>query len=165
MVPITTRPITSSDARLLATMHVASWRDAYRGLLSDNYLDGGAAADRVSVWTERMRDPDPACFGFVAELNGEAIGFVFLHGAHDVYWGTLLDNLHVLPGHKGRGVGRVLIEIAARETILRHPDERVYLWVFEQNSGARRFYARLGGHEAERVVKPIANMHAMVRSE
>ena len=142
-------------------MHIASWRDAYRGLLSDAYLDGEAVSDRISVWTERMQHPDPACFGFVAEMNGEPVGFVFLHGAHDAYWGTLLDNLHVLPGHKGRGVGRLLVEIAARQSVLRHPDERVYLWVFEQNAGARRFYARLGGHEAERVVKPTPDGRAL----
>jgi GNAT superfamily N-acetyltransferase len=146
---------------MLAAMHAASWRDAYRGLLSDEFLDSEAVADRISVWTERMQHPDEACFGFIAELDGGPIGFSFLHGAHDPRWGTLLDNIHVLPGFKGKGIGRMLIEAAARETMRRHPDDRVYLWVFEQNVPARRFYARLRGHEAERVVKPTPDGRAL----
>jgi GNAT superfamily N-acetyltransferase len=148
------RPVAVSDALLLAEIHAASWRDAYRGLLRDAYLDSEVVADRISVWSERMQHADPACFGFMAEMDGTPAGFVFLRGADDAQWGTLLDNIHVLPHFKGRGIGLRLIEAAARETARRHPGERVYLWVFEQNLRARRFYARLGGRDAERVVQP-----------
>ena len=37
---ITLRSVTASDAHLLAELHIASWRVAYRGLLRDEYLDG-----------------------------------------------------------------------------------------------------------------------------
>ena len=71
-------------------------------------------------------------------------------GGVDATWGTLIDNLHVLPGLKGRGIGRRLLEAAALETARRYPDERVHLFVFEANAAARRFYASVGGREVER---------------
>ena len=150
---LTVRPITASDAETLASIHIDSWRDAYRGLLRDEYLDSEVVADRTAVWAERVQRLNAVHFGFIAEDEGRTIAFVFLIGAHDALWGTLLDNIHVLPALRGRGIGRLLVEAAAREAILRHPDAPLYLWVFEQNVQARRFYARLGGREAERVVR------------
>ncbi len=48
-----------------------------------------------------------------------------------------------------------LLEAAAHETLRRFPAERVYLYVFEQNHAARRFYASIGGREVERgIVEP-----------
>jgi GNAT superfamily N-acetyltransferase len=146
--------MTAADASVVAAIHTASWRDAYRGLLRDEYLDFDVAADRLSVWTERMQLLDSDGFGFIAEADGTPIGFTFLQGAHDAHWGTLLDNIHVLPGFTGRGIGRLLIEAAAEAAVRRHPGVPLYLWVFEQNVRARRFYAWLGGHESECVVQP-----------
>ena len=80
------------------------------------------------------------------------MGFVFLRGAADERWGTLLDNIHVLPGLKGQGIGRRLIDVAAREAMARAPHAPVHLWVFDANVDARRFYARLGGEEAEQAI-------------
>jgi len=154
-LPITTRPIAATDAAAVSDIHVASWRDSYRGMLRDDYLDSAIAPERLAVWTERLRNLAPFDFGFIAAAANRSLGFVFLRGADDPVWGTLLDNLHVLPGFKGQGIGRLLVEAGAREAMNRHPRDRVYLWVFEQNSGARRFYRRLGGHEAERAVVDV----------
>jgi GNAT superfamily N-acetyltransferase len=146
------RPLVKADATTLARLHAASWRNAYRGLLRDEYLDSIADADRLAVWAARMDHPQPTDFGFIAEADAACAGFVFLRGVDDAAWGTLVDNLHVLPAFKGQGIGRLLMEAAARETIRRHPDHGVFLWVFEANHHARRFYARLGGRDAERQV-------------
>jgi GNAT superfamily N-acetyltransferase len=149
---IVTRPIVGTDAEIVADLHAASWRDSYRGMLSDAYLASDVVADRRAVWHRRLGQPDPSHFGFVAEEDRRPVGFVYLRGLFDPTWGTLLDNIHVLPGLKGRGIGHLLIEIAARETQRRHADTGLYLWVFEQNSPARRFYSELGGREVERVI-------------
>jgi GNAT superfamily N-acetyltransferase len=149
---IVTRPIATTDAEIVAGLHAASWRDSYRGMLRDAYLDSDVVADRRAVWKQRLISPDPAHFGFIAERDRIPVGFVFLKGLFDPTWGTLLDNIHVLPNLKGQGIGRLLIDVAARETQRRHGDAGVYLWVFEQNAPARRFYSLLGGKEVERVI-------------
>lgn len=150
---ISLRPVISSDARLLAELHIESWRVAYRGLLRDEYLDGPIEPERVAVWSERLRAPAPTHFGFVAEHHGQAVGFAFLFGAHDPRWGTLLDNLHVRPALRGGGIGRALIEASAQETARRHPGAPLHLFVYEGNESARAFYARMGGREVERRIK------------
>jgi GNAT superfamily N-acetyltransferase len=58
---------------------------------------------------------------------------------------TWLDSLYIAPDRKGEGLGTLLLE-AVKAT---HP-EGFQLWVFETNTGARRFYARHGLVEVER---------------
>jgi GNAT superfamily N-acetyltransferase len=50
-----------------------------------------------------------------------------------------LTHLYVDPEHQGRGIGSALLEHAKS----RRP-ERLELWVFQKNDGARRFYERHG---------------------
>ena len=63
--------------------------------------------------------------------------------ADEGYDGTI-DNLHVLPGHQGGGLGRKLLCSAVTALAARGYCS-VCLWVFEANEGAIRFYERLGG--------------------
>ena len=125
-------------------------------MLRDEYLDGDIATERRRVWAQRLETPVDANYGFIAEsAEADPVGFVFLLGGVDATWGTLVDNLHVVPGMKGRGIGRRLLEAAAHETQRRFPDDPIYLYVFEKNLAARRFYASVGGREVERgIVEP-----------
>ncbi len=148
---ITIRPIVAADAVTVADLHATSWRDAYRGMLRDEYLDGDIATERRQAWTESARRPGrlPTTASSRRPETGP-VGFVYMLGGDDATWGTLVDNLHVLPGFKGRGIGRRLLEAAALETARRYPGERIHLYVFEANVAARRFYASVGGREVER---------------
>jgi GNAT superfamily N-acetyltransferase len=152
---ITTRPIVAMDAATVADLHTTSWRSAYRGMLRDEYLDGDIATERRQVWAARLAAPVHANYGFMAEAETGPVGFAYLLGGTDISWGTLVDNLHVVPGMKGRGIGRRLLAAAATETLRRFPNDGVYLYVFEANLAARGFYASIGGREVERgVVEP-----------
>jgi ribosomal protein S18 acetylase RimI-like enzyme len=146
----TLRPVVAADAATIAELHATSWRSAYRGMLRDEYLDGDIAAERLRTWMGRLAATSDAQYGFLAEIAGEPVGFVFLYGRADETWGTLVDNLHVRPGLKGRGIGRRLLEAAARETLARFPGDPIHLFVYEANAAARRFYASVGGREVER---------------
>lgn len=144
------RPIVATDAAAVAHLHTTSWRSAYRGMLRDDYLDGDIAGERLRVWTARLGAASATAYGFIAEADGAPVGFVYMFGAADPIWGSLIDNLHVLPGLKGRGIGRQLLEAAARETGRRYPDGPIHLFVYEANHPARRFYAAISGREVER---------------
>jgi GNAT superfamily N-acetyltransferase len=56
-----------------------------------------------------------------------------------------IDQLYVDPDHTGRGLGSRLVELAKE----RCPD-RLDLWTFQSNRGARRFYERHGFSEVAR---------------
>ncbi|BCW71541.1 hypothetical protein [Arthrobacter sp. NicSoilB8] len=54
-VDISVRPAAEGDAARLAEVHVAAWRATYRGVMTDEYLDGlGRAA---SAWRRNIREP------------------------------------------------------------------------------------------------------------
>ena len=43
------RSMTADDVPIVAALHAASWRRAYRGILGDDYLDGGSGDDLQAV--------------------------------------------------------------------------------------------------------------------
>jgi GNAT superfamily N-acetyltransferase len=49
-----------------------------------------------------------------------------------------IDQLYVLPGAQGRGVGTELLQVAQRSF------DRLQLWTFQRNVPARRFYEARG---------------------
>lgn len=144
------RPAIADDAATIAALHAASWRDAFAHILAPAYLAGPIDQDRLAVWTERLQSPSAQQGVFVAEQDGEPIGFVCVFANDDPHFGAKVDNLHVRSGHRSGGLGQQLLRYAARWASERDAATGLYLWVFEANNGGRRFYARLGGQEVER---------------
>jgi GNAT superfamily N-acetyltransferase len=142
---MTIRVAEPADADVIAQLHARSWHTAYRGILSDIFLDGPLLTDRQALWRARFAEVDRTDqMVLVDEEAGMILGFACAFLDADPEWGTLLDNLHVVPESKGKGLGRLLMaEVANR--ILKLNRARLHLWAFEQNHAARRFYERLGG--------------------
>jgi steroid delta-isomerase-like uncharacterized protein len=145
------RRATTADVAAIAKLHAESWRSAYRGSLSDEYLDGKVFADRGSAWQEKLssRDSDSILL-LVAFHDGQPVGFVCAILDEDEEWGALLDNLHVLPAWKGKGLGRKLMAEAARWVARERPRSPLHLWVLSENEEARAFYQRLSGRPLDR---------------
>lgn len=142
----------AADATLLAAVHAASWRSAYRGIMLDAFLDGEAERERLDHWTARMKLQQPERIVLKA-LQAHAIcGFACVFLDEDVRWGALLDNLHVAPEWTGRGIGGRLFDESVRRVAAARPGQGVYLWVFEANVRAQRFYERRGGRLVEQKV-------------
>ena len=147
----------AADIEVVAALHTASWRTAYRGIYTDAFLDGPADAERRAHWTRRLAAPGTTQAGVVAELGGVPVGFCYLISDADPARGTLLDNLHVAPGVRGGGIGRRLLARAAAEIGTRAWPRGLHLWVFEENTGARRFYARHGAAVIGRTIYASAD--------
>jgi ribosomal protein S18 acetylase RimI-like enzyme len=144
-----------SDARAIALLHSDSWRRHYRGAYSDAYLDGDVASDRLAVWSDRLKAPGRRRLTVVAEDAGVIVGFAHTILDEDQTWGALLDNLHVADAVKRRGIGSALMVATAHLVIEQAPTQGLYLWVLEQNTGARAFYDAMGGqHVGSGVVPP-----------
>ena len=141
------REATAADALAVARLHAESWRTHYRGAYRDAYLDGDVVEDRLRVWQERLSTPAPNQFVVLAEDHDDLIGFACVYGGADPTWGSLLDNLHVRPGHQRRGVGAGLLAEVAAWCRANHPECGLYLWVLVQNQQAQRFYRRLGASD------------------
>jgi GNAT superfamily N-acetyltransferase len=137
-----------SDADAVAGLHAESWRRHYRGAFSDAFLDGDVRADRLAVWSARLRAPDPGSHTVLAEDDQGLVGFAHTVFEADPSWGALLDNLHVVPGRKRGGIGARLLALSARAVLDRSTG--LYLWVLEQNADARAFYEARGARCVER---------------
>ena len=151
-----------ADAEAVANLHADSWRRHYRGAYSDAFLDGNVLADRLAVWTDRLREPDPRRCTILAE-DVRLVGFANTIFDHDPTWGALLENLHVADGHKRRGIASRLLALTAEVLIARPERTGLYLWVLEQNTEAQAFYEARGGRCVGRgVVSPPGGIASRV---
>lgn len=146
------REATMSDLENIAQLHAQSWRIAYRGILSDAYLDGDLVADRRALWQDRFVQPAAQQNILVAELNGTLVGFACSFGSHDANWGNLLENLHVAPAYKGVGIGSRLVTHVAQWCARTQAADGLHLWVLAGNTAAQSFYQRIGACAVEHSV-------------
>jgi GNAT superfamily N-acetyltransferase len=96
-----------ADARSIALVHVASSTASYRPLAREwKALDEEKQARKWEGWLEATRD-DPTRVEMVAEVDGDVVGFATAGPARreDLETDLELYVIHVLPAHRGRGIG------------------------------------------------------------
>lgn len=133
----------ASDGEAIADLLTESWQDAYAAMLPDALLRDRLPALHRAAWARIAADP-PAGAVIVAEEEGRLLGFcaAWLRAAE-----CYVDNLHLRPGRRGGGLGRVLLGEAAA-TVAAQGATSAALTIIEGNDGARRFYERIGGQVA-----------------
>ncbi len=141
----------TDEAHKVALLHAKSWQSAYRGIMSDDYLNYEVVEERLYYWYKRFAKTSADDFFYVAEDESELKGFICIIGNEDPIWGSLIDNLHVLPDLKGKGIGKKLFDAGVEWVKNRYDASHFYLWVYEANHGARGFYDKLGGECVEKV--------------
>lgn len=128
---------TADDVSLILTL--------IRGLAEYERLANEAVATEADVRASLFGDR-PAAEVLIAEVGNDAAGFaLFFHnystflGKHGLY----LEDLFVFPAHRGRGIGRALMQRLARLAVERECG-RFEWWVLDWNEPAIRFYESLG---------------------
>jgi len=135
----------SDDCAEIANLHIASWQENYNTVLSEHYLTDQIYSERRAVWESRFQSPQENQIVFVAKVEQQFAGFICLFGHKHQIYGSIIDNLHVVPCYKGLGVGKALLECAANWLLANYPDVGIYLEVLEVNQKAIAFYEHLGG--------------------
>jgi len=90
--------------------------------------------------------PRPDAEVVIAEVDGEAAGFALFFHNYSTFLaqrGLYLEDLFVLPEHRGAGVGRALLAHLAQLALDRGCG-RLEWWVLDWNEPAIRFYRSLG---------------------
>ena len=150
------RDAVKSDVTAIAHLHAESWRSAYRGILSEDFLENHAHGDRLAAWQERFSaKAQKPMFVIVANEGKQLAGFACVFPDEDALYGSFLDNLHVAPQLTGQGIGRRLLSETADRLLTSGSSAGLYLWVLEQNHRARRFYEKAGGILAGSVVSSM----------
>jgi ribosomal protein S18 acetylase RimI-like enzyme len=157
------RSATIADAPLIGRLHADSWRFAYRGALSDEYLDAKVDREQHERWRERLESPQSNQSVFVLVDDLAILGFACIYVDHHPEFGSFLNNLHVAQSHLRHGYGTRLMA-AVREHCLRFaPASALYLFVLESNERAQSFYYRLGAtHSGNEIWHPPGGGEAVV---
>jgi ribosomal protein S18 acetylase RimI-like enzyme len=132
-----------------------------------DYADPRDAADLVMLLDAYARDPmgggeelaedvceavvpglaaTPGAFSLIARLEGEPVGLANCFTGFSTFAAYPLVNVHdlaVLPGYRGRGVGRALLRAVEREA-RRRGASKVTLEVLSGNERAKSLYLALG---------------------
>ena len=140
------RPATPDDARPIAEVHVASWREAYRDVLPPDFLERLSVDEREAQRLAALTDPEEGSGTVVAETGATIVGFAAFTRSRDDDAGPEtgeIPAIYVAPEVVGTGVGRALFE-AALDGLREAGFSRATLWVLEANARARRFYERAG---------------------
>jgi putative acetyltransferase len=77
---------------------------------------------------------------WVADDEGRLLGFLAIEHSTNLE-APVLERLYVEPAEQSSGVGSALLD----QTKALRP-QQIYLWVFQKNTGAIRFYERHGFH-------------------
>jgi GNAT superfamily N-acetyltransferase len=142
------RPGHEKDVRSIAQTHVASWRQAYKGILSPAFLENLSVEERAKGWQEaitRFFSRDPQKLIVVEDAQGAIVGFAAagVNRENDPEFDAEIYALYLLEEHQGQGLGTKMM----REMMgwLRSKGfQKVMLWVLEANP-TRKFYEKRGG--------------------
>ena len=152
---LTIRGAAVCDAAAMAGIKIDTWRVAYRGIISDEYLDTLSYAEVEERFRNVLSVPGPGEQFLVAEADGKVIGFVIFgperaaaaEDRGEVY------AVYVRPEHHSRGVGRQLMTAAACR-LMGQGMRSLTVWTLEQAESGR-FYERLGGRVASSKIAHI----------
>ena len=107
--------------------------------------------EHMAVGTEEslaaaLFGPRPACEALIAERGGRAVGFALFFTTFSTFLcqpGLYLEDLFVEPEHRGRGIGKALLQRLAALVVERGGGR--FEWrVLDWNEPSIRFYESLG---------------------
>jgi GNAT superfamily N-acetyltransferase len=108
------------------------------------------AAHEVKTTTDQLKvalfGPQPAAYALVAQISNEVVGFALYfrnfstwEGVHGIY----LEDLYVMPEHRGSGLGKALL-ISLAGLAVERGYARLEWAVLDWNQPAIDFYRNLG---------------------
>jgi ribosomal protein S18 acetylase RimI-like enzyme len=134
------------DANAIATVHVRSWQQAYRGQLPEDYLEGLSVARREAGWRNELEVIPAERHPWIAESDDGIAGFVAAGASRDADADQATGEVYAIyvdPDCWNRGIGRNLL-VQAQRDLKQGGYHGATLWVLASNEQARRFYEAAG---------------------
>jgi len=132
------------DARAVARIHVTAWQEAYKSILSADYLAGLSVDKRESYWSEVIPKGSPVLS--VAKVGDSVLGWVAFGKCRDADAPSVAGEIwaiYVAPDWWSKGVGKALW-LQARQKLAADGYRTVSLWVLVNNARAIDFYKKAG---------------------
>ena len=138
-------PAGPDDAWDLAETHVAAWRESYRGLIADGYLDRMSVPVHARRFTRALTQPGPNEAILAAADRSGLVGYVAGAPSRSRRPGEAeVQTLYVRRTAQHAGLGRRLLVAAAR-VFADQGARSLMVSTLRDNMPARGFYEHLGG--------------------
>jgi ribosomal protein S18 acetylase RimI-like enzyme len=142
------RVATEVDLPSVARIHVASWRDAYQGVVPDALLVDRSVEDSLSGWKSTFAKY-PANITVAVSPDDVIQGFCcagpVVDNARNSPFEFEIYGLHVSPGSRRQGIGATLLRGALARARDRDAMSSAIVWTLRDLVLSRRFYEREGG--------------------
>ena len=141
------RKANQEDIPALAKIKVDGWKDAYQGIVDEDFLESLTYDTQIN----RFNDGEDSPCGIVAidEKKGEVVGFSTFGKRKDLSKGfpkydCELHSIYISSDRKGEGIGRKLLkEVLKQQKVSGY--NKMLLWCFKENIDTIEFYKRTGG--------------------
>lgn len=148
------------DEEILAWVQTESWKAAFSGILPENELEKATCFVKVKEMYRKILGEGivKIKIGFIEEIPHCIAGWRQNYNQKGAQTAELIC-IHSMQTHWGQGFGSQMIK-----EILQNMKEEGYaevmLWVFGENSRARRFYEKHGFHQNQtsKVIHGITEM-------
>ena len=139
------RNATKDDINQIVSIKVNGWKNAYIGIVSDEYLNNLSVSDEIIKYNNKYFLNDI----YVAEINGEIFGFCRVYDYdspkfEDKAIDCEIREIYIRPDIKRMGIGGKLFNYVLSSFKTKNK-KKLYLGVFADNYKSRKFYEKFGG--------------------
>ena len=140
------RKATAADAAEIANVHISSWREAYKGLLPQEFLDDRPLyfKNRYELWKKMTVNPSQVTYVAECPENG-VVGFINGEYPRDLDFKDHAEVwcIYLLKKYHGKKIGFQLLK-AYFDIFSAKGFSKGYLWVIRDNPTIK-FYESTGG--------------------
>lgn len=138
-------PAGPDDAEALAQLHVAAWRESYRGLIADSFLDRMSVPVHAARFYRALAKPGEHDATLAAASRDGLMGYASGGPSRTRHAGEAeVHTLYVRLTAQRRGLGQRLLVGMAR-VFADQGARSLMISTLRDNLPARRFYEALGG--------------------
>jgi ribosomal protein S18 acetylase RimI-like enzyme len=146
------RRATEADLQAVAEIHVASWRDAYKGVVPETVLAGRSVDGALPGWRSTFAEY-PANITVACAQDGGIRGFCcagpVVDAAKNAPFEFEIYGLHVSPNSRQRGIGASLLREALARARDREGMDSAIVWTLKDLKLSQKFYQREGGKQVK----------------
>ncbi len=129
--------VTQSDLMQAAMVHSESWKESHRNICSAAFIESHTPARQKNYLESEIAKGAQ----LYMLIDRKPVGIVSVYG-------SLIENLYVLPSEQNKGYGTQLLTFAVGKCT-----GAPVLWVLSTNDRARRFYERNGFRQTGNIVQ------------
>ncbi len=138
------RKVKIGDEKILANIHITSWQTAFDKILSNEILDRMTDIKKTETMYKYLLENNIGN-GVILSVNNKPHCITFWDKTRekDMQGYAELICIHSLSENWGKGYGSMIMEYVLNE-IKKAGFTDVMLWVFKENTRARKFYEKNG---------------------